>query len=154
MTRFFSLTALLLLACTPMTLTAGTAKADTTHDLVVRVTALSPSPGELRVALYASEEAWLTEAVVDAQSMPFDGESGTMVFRDVPAGAYAAAVFIDQNGNQLLDATLNFIPSEPYGFSNDSAAAFGPARWEEARFVHDGRVQDVKVALWPEVATQ
>jgi uncharacterized protein (DUF2141 family) len=50
--------------------------------------------------------------------------------RDVEPGEYAIAVFQDLNGNGRIDRPF-FIPTEPFGFSNDVGRS-GPPRFEAA----------------------
>ena len=51
--------------------------------------------------------------------------------RNVEPGEYAVAVFQDLNGNGRIDRPF-FIPTEPYGFSNDIGRG-GPPRFEAAK---------------------
>ena len=51
--------------------------------------------------------------------------------RDVKPGDYAIAVFQDLNGNGRIDRPF-FVPTEPYGFSND-AGRRGLPRFEAAK---------------------
>lgn len=58
---------------------------------------------------------------------------GTVELRiqGVEPGDYAIAVFQDLNGNGRIDRPF-FIPTEPYGFSNDTGR-IGPPRFEAAK---------------------
>ncbi|MBD0275412.1 MAG: DUF2141 domain-containing protein [Acetobacteraceae bacterium] len=58
---------------------------------------------------------------------------GTVELRipDVEPGDYAIAVFQDLNGNGRIDRPF-FIPTEPFGFSNDVGRR-GPPRFEAAK---------------------
>ena len=47
-------------------------------------------------------------------------------FRQVPAGAYAVAVYQDVNGNGRLDRTPLGLPLEPYGLSNEAGRSSRP----------------------------
>src|SRR3569623_33228 len=51
----------------------------------------------------------------------------------VRPGAYALAIFHDENGNTLLDSFFG-IPREGFGFSRNPAVRFGPPRFDQARF--------------------
>ena len=46
--------------------------------------------------------------------------------KGLPAGAYAVALFQDENGNDNLDTTAFGAPTEKYGFSNDARGVMGP----------------------------
>ncbi len=58
---------------------------------------------------------------------------GTVELRiqNVEPGDYAVAVFQDLNGNGRIDRPF-FIPTEPFGFSNDVGRS-GPPRFEAAK---------------------
>jgi uncharacterized protein (DUF2141 family) len=53
-------------------------------------------------------------------------------FHDLPYGDYAVAVFHDKNGDQQLNTNFLGMPTEPYGFSNDSRRRFRAPRFDEA----------------------
>ena len=57
-----------------------------------------------------------------------------VVFKDLPKGTYAIAVFQDWNGNQTLDLNWVGVPTEPYGFSNNPKLLFGPPGFEQCAF--------------------
>lgn len=121
------------------------------NDLVLSVTNIADEDGALYVALYSSEGDWLTDETFRVDAVPMSDNTTLVTFKDVPAGDYAVALFVDQNGNETLDAAFNFVPREPYGFSNDSARRFGAAEWEDAVFAHDGSTQHMHVGEWPEI---
>ncbi len=56
------------------------------------------------------------------------------VFKNIPKGKYAIAVFLDENDNYKLDKNLFGIPKEKYGFSNNVLPAIRPASFEESAF--------------------
>jgi|SRR5690242_2764577 uncharacterized protein (DUF2141 family) len=51
-------------------------------------------------------------------SVPIRNGQGVCEFKDLPAGAYAATVFHDENGNGKFDQRFGY-PLEGYGFSNN-----------------------------------
>lgn len=59
---------------------------------------------------------------------------GTCVFRGLPPGEYAIAVFHDENANNDLDQNIFGIPMEGTGASNDAYNLFGPPSYGDARF--------------------
>lgn len=64
--------------------------------------------------------------------------AGEISFGAVAPGAYALAIFHDENGNKKLDTFLG-IPREGFGFSRNPAVRFGPPKFAQARFdVADG----------------
>ncbi|WP_240334351.1 DUF2141 domain-containing protein [Sphingobium estronivorans] len=65
----------------------------------------------------------------------------------LPAGRYAAQAFLDENGNGKVDRALFGIPREGVGFSNDAKIGFGPPKFAEAAFSHDGGAQTIHFNL-------
>lgn len=61
------------------------------------------------------------------QSIPARSAAIRFVFRQVPPGIYAVAIFQDLNGNGRLDRTPLGLPLEPYGFSNDAGRLRRPS---------------------------
>jgi len=53
---------------------------------------------------------------------------------DLPAGSYAASVYLDENENGKLDSGLFGIPKEPVGASNNPRRRMGPPRFEDCIF--------------------
>ncbi|MEM6913295.1 MAG: DUF2141 domain-containing protein, partial [Pseudomonadota bacterium] len=75
-----------------------------------------------------------------AQS-PFAGSRGdvalgvaTFTFTELEPGSYAIQAFHDLNGNGELDTNLTGMPIEPFAFSNNAPASYGPPSFEAARF--------------------
>ena len=53
-----------------------------------------------------------------------------IIFRDVPPGRYALAVFHDANANRRLDTFMG-IPREGFGFSRNPVIRFGAPRFDK-----------------------
>ena len=57
------------------------------------------------------------------------------------------SVFLDRNGNEVLDTNLLGIPKEPYGFSRNARGTMGPPGFTEAAIEHDGKDQKISIEL-------
>lgn len=66
---------------------------------------------------------------------------------NVPAGTYAVQSFHDENSNEKTDQGLFGIPKEGVGFSRDARISFGPPKWRDAQFVHQGRPEVMRFRL-------
>jgi uncharacterized protein (DUF2141 family) len=51
-------------------------------------------------------------------SVPIEGSKAVCEFKELAAGAYAATVFHDENGNGVFDRRFGY-PLEGYGFTNN-----------------------------------
>ena len=101
----------------------------------------------MRIGVYADEESYLKKSM-HFQNVPVS-EKGTMTvsLKDIPFGTYAISLFHDQNGNGKLDSNWMKIPKEPYGFSQNAAATFGPPKFEKAAFQHGHTITELKIKL-------
>ena len=89
--------------------------------LTIEVSGVKERKGKLQVALYNSAKDF-------PETEPYRGEvlnitadnELQVVFKDLPPGDYAVAVYHDKNSNGKLDKNLLGIPVEDYGFSNDT----------------------------------
>ena len=117
--------------------------------IVVRIHGLRHDRGQVRVALFASEDGFpgKLEKAHRKQYTPILDRRATAVFTEIPYGEYAIGVFHDENGNRKMDRNFLGIPTEPYGASNDARRIFGPPRYSDARFlvVQDTLTLDIKV---------
>jgi uncharacterized protein (DUF2141 family) len=83
-----------------------------------------------------------TQEDYEAKDDPYRGNSTKIVNKltswtisDLPYGEYAIKVFHDEDEDGDMDTNFFGAPSEDYGFSNDARGSFGPASWEDAKFV-------------------
>lgn len=101
-------------------------------DLQINVAGLASASGKVTVSLYASAAEFL-KAPARVASIPAQQGVTLVVFKDIPAGAYAVSAYHDENGNDAIDRGSMGIPTEPFGFGNDAAGAMGPPTFEQAR---------------------
>ncbi len=63
-----------------------------------------------------------------------------LIFKNLPEGEYALAIFQDINDDGKLNRKKFGIPAEPFAFSNDALRKFGPPYFEQAKFmINKGR---------------
>ena len=89
----------------------------------------------IRLALFAEPESFpdnqrATRTLATAVEHP----TAEVLIENLPEGTYAAAVFQDLNGDEILNRGSFGIPSEPYGFSNNARGNFGPPSFRAAAF--------------------
>ncbi len=112
----------------PPTAAADPAKAQ----LTVTVTGIKEHTGALMVAVF-DQAGYDADRNVAASRIQVAGDTATATF-DIPAGVYGIKLFHDVNGNGKMDANPFGMPIEPFGFSNNAPAKFGPASWADAAF--------------------
>jgi uncharacterized protein (DUF2141 family) len=114
---------------------AETAAAAPTGVLTVTLQGMDEHKGAVRIALFASEAGYDGQgAPVRAVEVPVDAATESVSFSGLAPGRYAFKMFHDINGNGEMDANFMGIPVEPFAFSNNAPARFGPAKWDAASF--------------------
>jgi len=107
---------------------------DAAIDLQITVAGIGQQTGNVLVALYASADAYSDGEREDGLKLVANQSLVSGTIAGLAPGIYAIKLFHDVNGDGKLDKNWAGIPSEPYGFSNDAPARFGPAKWEDAKF--------------------
>lgn len=107
----------------------------TAADLTVNVQNVEKAQGKVMIALFSADQA----AIFPNKGAPMGGiqiqvqsTQVSGVFKDLKPGKYALAVYHDENDNGKNDTNLIGIPKEPFGFSNDAQANFGPPKFADA----------------------
>ena len=118
------------------------------EELRVTVTELRSERGNVHIALYSRPESFpksdgmLTDAVLPARA-----GGVTAAFPGLAPGAYALAVYHDENGNGEFDQVLFGIPLEGFAFSNGATPFFGPPDFTDAAIELTGPVTDVTIPI-------
>jgi uncharacterized protein (DUF2141 family) len=125
---------------------AATSRAEAPEGIRVEVTGVRSDKGDVRCGLYDAAARFPKEPPFKVAAA-IEGKSAVCVFAGRPAGAYAVAVFHDENGNAKLDTNFVGAPKEGVGFSNGAKPKLGPPAFEAAKFTHDGKSTRVPVQL-------
>ena len=132
-------TALSLLAPVPAILVAaailfpGAAAADPAKaQVTLTVTGIKDHTGALMIAVY-DQAGYTTDKSVAASMVPVSADTATTTF-ELPAGAYGIKLFHDVDGDGKMGTNPFGMPTEPFAFSNNAPAQFGPAKWDAAKF--------------------
>jgi uncharacterized protein (DUF2141 family) len=109
------------------------------NELKLRLTGVKPQ-GQVMVVLYDAERAWKAKTGAVREVRQRVGRGVTELnFTGLKPGSYGAMVFQDLN----MDGKMNYnpvgMPTEPYGFSNNSRGMFGPPSWAKAAFRFGGQ---------------
>ena len=101
-------------------------------ELTVQVRNLKTDQGQIRIAVFNRAEGF-PRAMFQGQIVPAQPGYVTVIFKDLPPGAYAVSAYHDVNGNEKLDSNMLGIPSEPYGFSRNARGTMGPPKFSDSR---------------------
>jgi uncharacterized protein (DUF2141 family) len=117
-------------------------------NLTCLIKGLEHLEGSLNIAFYSSADTFLKDGKQIAScrnSQPLNKDSRLIC--PLPAGAYAAAVYHDENSNGKMDTNFLGIPKEGYGFSNNAHGSFGPPKYEDAAFTMGESDQETSILL-------
>jgi uncharacterized protein (DUF2141 family) len=115
-------------------------------DLTIHIDDVKTAEGQLMVAVYNSAGSFMQSELVSAKIAAAKSDN-TAVFKHLPAGEYAFAVYHDANSNGKMDRNLLGIPSEDYAFSNNALGKMGPPSFEQARFTLPAAGATMRVSL-------
>ncbi|MDO6432821.1 DUF2141 domain-containing protein [Flavitalea sp. BT771] len=115
----------------------------------VKVDKLSGRTGSIYLAVYNSAATYMDPqkclrskitAVKNVKTVLID-------LGELPAGRYAIALFLDENGNGQIDKNILGIPKERYGFSGNRHPWFRAPDFEEAAIDVDATHTTVSISL-------
>lgn len=117
------------------------------NDIRVEIVGLRNDRGTLRCALFASPDGFPSNANKTARATTASVEQGraSCRFQGVTPGVYAISFYQDENQNERLDTGFLGRPKEGYGASRNAHRSFGPPKFEDARFEHDGGPADFQL---------
>ncbi len=119
-------------------------------DPVVKITiaGIKARQGNVMIGLY-DEKSWPTDQSLVGVEMPVEGDSINAVLLAPLPGSYAIKIYHDVDGDGVLGKNIMGLPTEPFGFSNNAPAKFGPAEFKDAAFDigSDGAAQNITLRL-------
>ncbi len=107
---------------------------ETGYSVTVTVTGITNLEGEISIGLFQGEESYPKGDVIAGAFVKADNETISYIFKNIPEGVYAIAIYHDENSNQKMDRNFLKIPKEGYAFSNNVFGTFGPPKFEKAKF--------------------
>ena len=122
-----------------------------TGNLTVTVIGFESDKGQLRIALFNSEETYSDkkepkEPFIKAFASIKD-KKAIWVFKDIPFGEYAVICYHDENRNEKMDKNFLGIPKEKYGFSNNAKGKLGPPDYEDAKFIFNAELKNMEIRI-------
>lgn len=136
-----SLFAKVLMIFISSTLLAGSALA---HELMVSVTKMRNTKGDVLVSLFNSEDGFPDNPKKAFRIMKLKADqAGRFIIGDLPSGIYALSIAHDENSNGKVDTGFMGIPEEGVGFSRNPNISFGPPKFKDAAYKieADGQIE-------------
>ncbi|MEM7329113.1 MAG: DUF2141 domain-containing protein [Pseudomonadota bacterium] len=106
----------------------------TASDLTVTVEGISDVKGSIMMGLF-DETTYNGDGAVSGANLKVEGSAVTATFADLEPGEYAVRLYHDVNDDGEMNTNPFGMPTEPYAFSNDAKGRFGPAKWDDAKFI-------------------
>jgi uncharacterized protein (DUF2141 family) len=133
------------IAVVAMLMSTTMAHAQSQNVITVAVTGLSNDQGSVRCGLFNSPAGW-PESGNQFMGVvaPISGGSSTCVFKNVPPGTYAVALFHAQHNETTVPKGMFGKPEEGYGFSRDATGSLGPPDFAAAAYGYPGGS-----SVWP-----
>jgi uncharacterized protein (DUF2141 family) len=127
---------------------AQTVKDEETGTLAVQITGLENDDGEVLLALSNSRENYESdsEAYRGIKVKIINGNAECKI-TELPYGEYAIKLYHDVNMDGELNSNFLGIPTEDYGFSNNASGTFGPADYDDAKFLIDQTEMTIKISV-------
>jgi uncharacterized protein (DUF2141 family) len=115
-----------------------TVKGVDTGTLIVIITGLENDDGEVLLALSNSRENYESdrEAYLGFIVKIKNGKAECTI-SELPYGEYAIKLYHDKNMDGELNSNFLGIPTKDYGFSNNASGTFGPADYDDAKFLFE-----------------
>ena len=110
-------------------------------ELRIVVNGVRNQKGSVICSLWASANPGLFTTVGTESrkiSVPIHNGQGVCEFKALPAGAYAATVFHDENGNGKFDRRFGY-PLEGYGFSNNVNPTIRAPSFDQCKVQYAGK---------------
>lgn len=105
--------------------------------LAVRVAGVRSTAGNVTITVYPDDPARFLapRGKIARVRVPATRPATTACLPVPAAGAYAIAVYHDENGDRNFGRNLVGLPTEGYGFSNDASTTLGLPSLASARFI-------------------
>lgn len=113
--------------------------------LRVQVEGITQVKGQVLYSLFRTSDGFPDDAkkAFKRGAIPVNGRSVDFYLESLPVGDYAMSLVHDRNGNGRLDVNGLGVPTEEIGFSNNVMGAFGPPKFNRARFIVRAGKQDL-----------
>ncbi len=103
-------------------------------EIEFHIQGIQSSKGKLYIQLFDGANSYAKGKAINARVVKAEKGEVKVIFSVDKAGEYALRYFHDENNNGKLETNLFGIPTEGYGYSNSAKPAFGPVKYEEAKF--------------------
>ena len=127
---------------------AQTVEDKNTGNLTIVVTGFENDDGEVLIAVSNSRETYESnDSAFVGVKVKIENKKAEYTFEELPFGEYAIKLFHDENMDGELDSNFLGIPTEDYGFSNNARGTFGPADYDDAKFLFEQTEMTMEISV-------
>jgi uncharacterized protein (DUF2141 family) len=127
---------------------AQTVKDVETGTLTVIVTGLENDDGEVLLALSDSRENYESDSgAYLGFKVKIENGKAECTISELLYGEYAIKLYHDENMDGELNSNFLGIPTEDYGFSNNASGTFGPADYDDAKFLFEQTDMTMNISI-------
>ena len=120
-------------------------------NLTVAVIGFESDKGQLRIALFNSEETYSDKKEPEEPFIrgfaSIKDKRAIWVFENIPFGEHVIIYYHDENGNNKLDKNFLGIPKEKHGFSNNAKGSLGIPDYGKAKFVFNTEIKNMEIRI-------
>lgn len=104
------------------------------YHFTVEVTNLVPGKGHVYLGLYNKKKGFLNaDASFASGKVKSTGNKAIYIFKNLPSGDYAVAVYQDVNNNGKCDRNIIGYPTEGFGFSKNYKPKLSAPSFDETK---------------------
>jgi len=119
-----------------------------TGNLTIVVTRLDNDDGEVLIAVSNSRKNYESnDSAFVGVKVKIENNKAEYRFEELPFGEYAIKLFHDENMDGELDSNFLGIPTEDYGFSNNARGTFGPADYDDTKFLFEQTEMTMEITV-------
>jgi len=127
---------------------AQTEEDKNTGSLTIVITGLENDDGEVLITVSNSRENYESDnPAFIGMKVKIENRKAEYIFEELPVGEYAIKLFHDENMDGELDTNFLGIPTEDYGFSNNVRGTFGPADYDDAKFLFEQTEMTMNISV-------
>jgi uncharacterized protein (DUF2141 family) len=106
-----------------------------TADLTLTVTGFETVSGTINIGLFNNADDFPKgDKEYKLVILDVSGDEMTYIFKDLPQGEYAIALYHDENKDDECNRNFLGIPKEGYGFSNNFKPTFSAPSFDDTKF--------------------
>jgi uncharacterized protein (DUF2141 family) len=106
-----------------------------TADLTVTVTGIEAVSGTINIGLYNNADNFpKSDKEYRLVILDVTDDEITYIFKNLPQGEYAIALYHDENKDDECNRNFLGIPKEGYGFSNNIKPTFSAPSFDDTKF--------------------